>query len=188
MPRALTSVADLTEAGLAAPQAAERLEMVANLFRIRISPEMQAAIGPGAADPVARQFVPEAAELMVRPEERLDPIGDHAHEPVAGLTHRYPDRVILALTQTCEVYCRFCFRRETVGDAGALTAAELEAVYGYLAAHPEIREVILTGGDPLVLSPRRLRGVMERLAAIGSVDLVRFHSRIPVVSPQKMSA
>ena len=96
--------------------------------------------------------------LTTTPEERADPIGDHAHSPVAGIVHRYPDRVLLKLTHVCAVYCRFCFRREMVGPgAEPLTAKQLDAALDYIAAHPEIWEVILTGGDPLVLSPRRLK-------------------------------
>ena len=109
-------------------------------------------------DPIARQFVPDAAELDTRPEERADPIGDDAHSPVPGIVHRYPDRVLLKLTHVCAVYCRFCFRREMVGPGTEpLTAKQLDAAIDYIASRPDIWEVILTGGDPLVLSPRRIK-------------------------------
>ena len=116
-----------------------------------------------------------------------DPIGDAVHAPVPGLTHRYPDRVILHVTQTCAVYCRFCFRRETVGDAGILPDTEIDQALAYIAARPEIREVILTGGDPLTLSARRLAALMARLDAIGHVDVIRLHTRVPVVAPEMLS-
>ena len=129
--------------------------------------------------------MPSAAELDRRPEELLDPIGDDAHSPVEGIVHRYPDRVLLKLTPICAVYCRFCFRREMVGPgkAKALTPAALAAALDYIRAHREIWEVILTGGDPLVLSPRRLRAVMKALGAIDHVKVVRIHTRVPVADP-----
>ena len=140
-------------------------------------------------DPIARQFVPDPAELDVQPEERADPIGDHAHSPVEGIVHRYPDRVLLKLTHVCAVYCRFCFRREMVGPAAEpLTAQQLDAALGYIAAHPEIWEVVLTGGDPLVLSARRLKQVVSRLAAIPHVKVIRVHTRVPVADPARITA
>jgi lysine 2,3-aminomutase len=136
-------------------------------------------------DPIARQFIPDVRELDQAPEDLADPIGDEAHSPVKGVVHRYPDRALLKLTHACAVYCRFCFRREVVGPggAGSLTAAEREAAFAYIESRPEIWEVILTGGDPLVLSPRRLGQTLERLAAIDHVKIVRLHSRVPVVDP-----
>ncbi|MBI1419018.1 MAG: lysine-2,3-aminomutase-like protein [Limimaricola sp.] len=183
---ALTTLSDLTRAGLADPAAEPVLARVAETFRIRISPAMQEAMET-PDDPVGRQFVPDAAELTIRPEERTDPIGDRAHSPAPGLTHRYPDRVILHVTQTCDVYCRFCFRRETVGAAGPLPAPELAAALDYIAATPAVREVILTGGDPLTLSARRLGALLGRLAGIAHVSVTRLHSRGPVVAPERIT-
>ncbi|MBL4918047.1 lysine-2,3-aminomutase-like protein [Szabonella alba] len=184
--RALTTPAQFVAAGLADPVDAAALGQVAAEFKLRMSPEMARAVAaPG--DGVARQFVPEVAELTIRPEELADPIGDDAHAPVPGLTHRYPDRVILHATKTCEVYCRFCFRREVVGEEGALPEAEMAAALDYVAATPAVREVILTGGDPLTLSPRRLASVMARLGAIPHLDVIRFHTRVPVVAPEKVT-
>ena len=184
--RPLTSVSALTRAGLVPDADADVLEQVASEFRIRITPAMQAAAGPGAHDPIAAQFVPDARELDTRPEELADPIGDDAHSPTPGLTHRYPDRVILHITRTCEVYCRFCFRREVVGEEGTLPERDLAAALDYIARTPAIHEVILTGGDPLVLSARRIASVMARLAAIPHLDVVRIHTRIPVVAPGRI--
>jgi len=179
---ALTSVAALERDGLVAPADRDVLEQVAAEFRVRISPAMAAVDAAG----VRAQFVPDARELQVVPEELADPIGDEVHRHVPGLTHRYPDRAILHATQTCEVYCRFCFRRETVGEAGALAEAEFDRVVDYLRATPAVREVIFTGGDPLVLSARRLGAMLDRLEAVG-LDSVRFHTRVPVVAPEKVS-
>ena len=135
---------------------------------------------------VARQFLPNARETAIAPEENADPIGDGAFTPVHGIVHRYPDRVLLKPVMTCAAYCRFCFRREMVGD-GALTAAEMDAAIGYIAAHPEIREAILTGGDPLVLSARRIGALIKRLAAIPHLDWLRVHTRLPVVDPARIT-
>jgi lysine 2,3-aminomutase len=141
-------------------------------------------------DPIARQFVPDPAELRVSPGEREDPIGDSAHSPVEGIVHRYPDRVLLKAVHVCPVYCRFCFRREMVGPRGLgmLTPAELDAALGYIAGREGIWEVILSGGDPLVLSPRRLADIMERLSAIQHVKVVRLHTRVPVVEPDRIDS
>ncbi|MCB6177469.1 lysine-2,3-aminomutase-like protein [Rhodobacter sp. Har01] len=181
-PRALTTVEDLVRKGLA--KAADRgaLTAVAAAFRIRIPPAL-----PLDSAGVRAQIVPSSAELDIRPEERIDPIGDDAHRPVPGLTHRYPDRAILHATQTCEVYCRFCFRREKVGDTGALSDADFASALAYLRASPQIREVIFTGGDPLTLSPRRLSAMLRALEAIPALEVIRFHSRIPVVAPEKVT-
>ncbi len=180
---ALTSVDGLIGAGLAPVADREVLRQVADVFRIRISTEMVGAVTPA----IARQFVPTPAELIIRPEDLTDPIGDATHSPAPGLTHRYPDRVILHATQTCEVYCRFCFRRETVGDDGPLSDADLDAALAYIAQTPAIWEVILTGGDPMVLSPRRLGQLLTRLSAIPHVQIIRFHTRVPVVAPEKIT-
>ena len=187
--RPLTTVSDLIDAGLAPAEAQAQLEQVAAGFRIRLSPAMQNALRPNVPlDPIAAQFLPDPRELTIRPEELFDPIGDDAHSPVPGLTHRYPDRVILHVTRSCEVYCRFCFRREVVGDEGLLPDDDLDRALDYIARTPAIREVILTGGDPLVLSARRILALMERMRAIAHVDVLRIHTRIPVVAPHRINA
>ena len=186
----LHSPADLAAAGLAAPQAVAALEGVTARYAMAITPEIAALIDPlDPRDPIRRQFVPDIAELETRPHERADPIGDQAHSPVEGIVHRYPDRVLLKLLHACPVYCRFCFRRETVGPGGAgmLSGATLEAALAYIRSDPAIWEVILTGGDPLALSPRRLAEAMEALAAIPHVKVVRLHSRVPAVDPSRIT-
>ncbi|WP_374643764.1 lysine-2,3-aminomutase-like protein [Tabrizicola sp.] len=183
IPAALTSVDALEQEGLVAPGDRDALEAVAAEFRVRITPAMAGVASQG----VRAQFVPDPRELALRPEELADPIGDDAHRPVPGLTHRYPDRAILHATQTCEVYCRFCFRRETVGETGTLAEAEFDRVVDYLRSHPAVREVIFTGGDPLVLSARRLAAMLDRLEAVESLESVRFHTRVPVVAPGKVT-
>ncbi|MCX8509585.1 MAG: lysine-2,3-aminomutase-like protein [Rhodobacteraceae bacterium] len=183
---ALTTVNALLAEGLARPDQADDLRAVSDSFRLRLSSEMRNALRD-RDDPIARQFVPTPAELVTRPEERADPIGDQTHKVAPGLTHRYPDRVILAVTQSCDVYCRFCFRRETVGADGALSDADLDAACAYIAAHPAIWEVVLTGGDPLSLSARRVGAILDRLSRIPHLGIIRFHTRVPVVSPERIT-
>ena len=165
------------------------LEEVAARYAVAITPAMADLIDPDDPhDPIARQFVPDARELEQTPEESTDPIGDVAHSPLEGVVHRYPDRVLLKLVNACAVYCRFCFRREMVGPGrGWLSPRALAAALDYIAGDPQIWEVILSGGDPLVLSPRRLAGVMRRLAAIAHVKVTRLHTRMPVVAPERIS-
>ena len=188
-PKSLRHLSDLAQAGLIPAGRLAELDRVAAQYAVAVTPAMAELIDTSdPLDPIARQFLPDAAELDGRPEETADPIGDDAHSPVEGVVHRYPDRALLKLTTICAVYCRFCFRRETVGpDAEPLSKEKLDAALGYIAAHPEIWEVILTGGDPLVLSPRRLKDVVGRLAAIEHVKVIRVHSRIPVADPQRVT-
>lgn len=186
----LRTPAQLCEHKLVAPEALPALDAVAARYAVAVTPNLAALIERNDAnDPIARQFVPSAAELDARPEELADPIGDNAHSPLEGIVHRYPDRVLLKLTPLCAVYCRFCFRREMVGPdkAKPLSRAALDKALGYIATHPEIWEVILTGGDPLVLSARRLRAVMKALAGIAHVKVVRFHTRVPVADPARIT-
>ena len=176
----------LARAGLVAPERLAGLERVAALYAVAITPSMAELVDrDDPADPIARQFLPDEAELAVAPGETADPIGDDAHAPVEGIVHRYPDRVLLKLTHTCATYCRFCFRREVVGPAGlgTLTGEALDAALAYVAASREVWEVIVTGGDPLVLSPRRLSDLSRRLESIDHVKVVRFHTRVPAVDP-----
>ncbi|NBJ10154.1 lysine-2,3-aminomutase-like protein [Microvirga arsenatis] len=190
-PRPLRTPAELIEAGLIAPEDLREIERVAERYAVAISPAMAGLIDRGDPnDPIARQFVPDAAELTTTPEERGDPIGDLAHSPVEGIVHRYPDRVLLKAVHVCPVYCRFCFRREMVGPQGlgTLSPEAMDRAFAYIAEHKEIWEVILTGGDPLVLSPRRLTEIMRRLSAIEHVKIVRFHTRVPVVEPERIDA
>jgi lysine 2,3-aminomutase len=185
----LRDAAGLVKAGLIAPDRQSVVDRVAERYAVAITPAVAALIDPAdPEDPVARQFVPDLAELNTLPEERADPIGDLAHSPVEGIVHRYPDRVLLKAVHVCPVYCRFCFRREMVGPQGlgTLTAEALDKAIAYIGGHPEIWEVILTGGDPLVMSPRRLRDIMEALGRIDHVKVVRLHSRVPVVEPERV--
>jgi lysine 2,3-aminomutase len=185
--RTLRTADALVSAGLIAPTAQGAVAAVAARYAVAITPAVRALIAAGIAapdDPIGRQFVPDAAELVTAPHESLDPIADEALSPIKGMVHRYPDRALLKPLMVCPVYCRFCFRREQVGpEGGLLTEAELDAAYAWLRARPAIREVILTGGDPLMLSPRRLGGIVAALSAIPHIEIVRVHTRVPMADP-----
>ena len=186
----LRTVTQLIERGLAPAEERAELEKVAQRYAVTVPPALAALIDPAnSSDPIARQFVPDGWELQITRDENADPIGDDAHSPVEGVVHRYPDRVLLKLVHVCAVYCRFCFRREMVGPGKPtmLSKDALAKALDYIRAHGDIWEVILTGGDPLVLSPRRLREVMKALAAIEHVRVIRIHTRVPVAEPDRIS-
>ena len=190
MAKTLRSIPELQAAGLVAAADAAALQAVAARYAVAITPAMAALIDRAdAGDPIARQFVPDARELQHRPEELADPIGDERYARAPGIVHRYPDRVLLKLTHVCPVYCRFCFRRETVGPGGpqALSGKALDAALAYIAGDPRIWEVILTGGDPFMLSPRRIADVTRRLGTVPHVKVLRWHTRVPVVDPERIT-
>ena len=190
MTKILRSPEALARAGLVPLERLPELERVAAQYAVAITPAMADLIDAADPDdPIARQFVPTAAELHVLPQESADPVGDFTHSPVEGIVHRYPDRCLLKVNHACAVYCRFCFRREMVGPEGLrpLSLEALGAAMAYIADRSDIWEVIVTGGDPFILSPRRLRDVMARLAEIDHVKVVRFHTRVPVVDPETIT-
>jgi lysine 2,3-aminomutase len=189
--RALTlrEPVELLARGFVPAAALADLEKVAARYAVAVTPDMAALIDPNDPDdPIARQFIPSAEELVSGPGENGDPIGDLAHSPVAGIVHRYPDRVLFKLVHVCAVYCRFCFRREMVGPGKgtALAQGAYENAINYIRGHSEIWEVILTGGDPLMLSPRRLAEVMADIAGIDHVRIIRLHTRVPVADPARI--
>ena len=187
----LRQPAELIAHGLAPASELADLEKVAARYAVAVTADIAALIDPtDPDDPIARQFIPSTEELAIQPGESADPIGDHAFSPVSGIVHRYPDRVLFKLVHVCAVYCRFCFRREMVGPgkATALSPAAYRDALDYIRGHSEIWEVILTGGDPLMLSPRRLAEIMAELAAIDHVKIIRIHTRVPVADPARISA
>ncbi len=186
--RTLRTPADLADASLLPAGGLAELERVAARYAVAITPAMTDLIR-SAKGGAAAQFMPTAAELTQTPDEDPDPVGDDVHSPVEGVVHRYHDRVLLKANHACAVYCRFCFRREMVGPEGIrpLTPAQLDAAMAYIAGRLEVWEVIVTGGDPLILSPRRIADLMARLARIEHVKVVRFHSRVPAVDPVRIT-
>jgi lysine 2,3-aminomutase len=170
------------------------LQDVARKYAVAVSPHLLSLVDPtDPHDPIARQFLPSLEELTILPEERADPIGDAAHSPVPGIVHRHPDRVLFKVVAACPVYCRFCFRREMIGPTNskgkenALSKEDFENALAYIAGHSGIWEVILTGGDPFILSPRRVAEITTRLAAIAHVKVIRWHTRVPVTDPERVS-
>lgn len=186
----LTTATDLAAAGLIDEGGIGPLKDVVERYPVAVTSAIAQLINrydPG--DPIARQFLPSEAELKTSPGEQSDPIGDDRHSPVKGIVHRHRNRVLLKLTLVCPVYCRFCFRRAMVGPGAGqmLTPAELDAAIAWIANMQDVREVILTGGDPLMLSARRIADVTKRLAAIDHLDVLRWHSRVPVVEPVRVT-
>jgi lysine 2,3-aminomutase len=186
---AITDPEDLVRAGLVEPERLDDVRRVAADFAVAITAGVAELIDiADSRDPIAGQFVPSAAELVTAPDERADPIGDERWSPVPGIVHRYPDRVLLKPILLCPVYCRFCFRREAVGkEEAVLDPQALERAYGYIRERPEIWEVIVTGGDPFLLAPRRIAEIVRALDAVPHLGVIRFHTRIPVVDPDRVS-
>ncbi len=186
----LRTASDLVAAGLVARGRETEVARVQERYAIAVTPAVAALISrDDTADPIARQFVPDGRELHTHPAELADPIGDTIKAAAPGIVHRYPDRVLLKIAHVCPVYCRFCFRREMVGPekGEALSPRQLGEALDYIRAHEEIWEVILTGGDPLILSPRRVREVTEALGAVAHVKVLRWHTRVPVVDPVRVT-
>ena len=187
--RTLREPAELVARGLVPAVDLPDLEKVAARYAVAVTADIAALIDPrDPDDPIARQFIPSVEELVTQRNEDADPIGDHTHSPVAGIVHRYPDRVLFKLVHICAAYCRFCFRREMVGPgkATALSPAAHNGALDYIRAHPQVWEVILTGGDPLMLSPRRLAGIMADIALIDHVKIIRIHTRVPIADPARI--
>ncbi|HEY7686569.1 MAG TPA: KamA family radical SAM protein [Gemmatimonadales bacterium] len=163
----------------------ERLKQAAENFEFRISPAMVDLIKePG--DPIWRQYVPTIQELEVE-DGIVDSLAEDAHSPVPNITHRYPDRALFLVSPVCASYCRFCTRRRKVGDPEKIPMAQLESAFRYLAEHPEIRDVIMSGGDPLLLSDRRLNELCARLRGIPHIEIIRIGSRVPCHLPERIT-
>jgi lysine 2,3-aminomutase len=165
------------------------LTEVARRYRVTVSDYLEDRITGNESGPLAKQYRPDILELDDHPAEQSDPIGDEAHSPVPGIVHRYENRVLLKPLELCAVYCRFCFRRASVGqpDHGILSDDKLQAALDYIRDAEKVREVILTGGDPLILSPRRLQPILETLDTIDHIKILRIHTRLPVADPARIT-
>jgi lysine 2,3-aminomutase len=187
-PSTIRDTRGLIGAGLLEPADEAAIDAVATRYAVAITPTMRDLI-EAPDDAIGRQFIPDARELDTAAGEHADPIGDDRFSPIKGVVHRYADRALLKPVLICPVYCRFCFRREHVGPGGGLlTEAELDAAFAWFEAHPAISEIILTGGDPLMLSPRRLGMILARLAAMPHTETLRIHSRVPTADPARIDA
>src|ERR1700738_475844 len=180
---------DFVPAGLAEPGRLRKIRRVAEQFAVAVTEDVAELIDPAdERDPIAAQFVPREAELATAAEERADPIGDELWSPVPGIVHRYPDRVLLKPSLLCPVYCRFCFRREVVGKKQAMLDREaLERAFDYIRERPPIWEVIVTGGAPFLLAPRRVADIVSALDRVPHLGVIRFHTRVPVVDPRRVN-
>ena len=188
--RSLHSPADLIKAGYFTEKEEQDIQAVSEKYAVSLTPTVLKLISsPDTNDPIARQFVPSLKELEDYPEETEDPIGDHLKSPFQGIVHRHQDRVLLKIVGICPVYCRFCFRREMIGPNKGenLTEEQLEKALEYIEAHPQIWEVILTGGDPFMLSERRISDLVSKIEKISHVKIVRWHTRVPFVDPHKIT-
>ena len=138
--------------------------------------------------PIRRQVIPRSEETVVSEEEMLDSLGEDEHSPIPGLVHRYPDRVLFLVTDRCAAYCRYCTRSRLVSNAQDYNFhPEFERGLRYIEAHAEIRDVLLSGGDPLLLSDKKIEHLLSRLRAIPHVEFIRIGSRIPVFLPQRLT-
>src|SRR5919197_1522111 len=163
----------------------ERLREAARNFEFRISPAMVDLIrSPG--DPIWRQYVPDLQELEVH-DGLVDSLAEDAHSPVPNITHRYPDRALFLVSPVCASYCRFCPRRRKVGDPEKIPMSQFESAFQYLEQHSEIRDVIMSGGDPLLINDRRLDAILTRLRSIPHIQIVRIGSRIPCHLPERIT-
>ncbi len=190
-PVRLATLKGLVDASLLKADDMKALEKLARQYDIGLTDHIVSLLkarGDLKNDPIALQYVPNIKELNIRADEENDPIGDNVYSPVRGIVHRYPDRVLFKVSSVCAVYCRYCFRKEMIG-AGAehLNDDDFERAIEYIKAHKEIWEVILTGGDPLTLSPRRLQKIIDALRDVEHVQVIRIHSRIPVANPSRIN-
>ena len=163
----------------------EKLKQAAENFEFRISPAMVDLI-QAPDDPIWRQYVPTVQELEVR-DGMVDSLAEDEHSPVPNITHRYPDRALFLVSPVCATYCRFCTRRRKVGDPEKIPMSQLESAFQYLEQHTEIRDVIMSGGDPLLLSDRRIEDLCKRLRAIKHIEVIRIGSRIPCHLPERIT-
>jgi len=158
-------------------------------FRVSVTPYYASLIDPDDRhDPVRMQAVPTPAELVVRPEDLKDAIAEDFDSPTPRITHRYPDRVLFVVTEMCSMYCRHCTRRRLVGGTEDLVAhGEIDNAIKYIERSPEVRDVLISGGDPLVLADEQLEDIIARVRAIDHVEIIRLGSRMPVVCPQRIT-
>ena len=183
----LTSADELARAVTLSDEERAGLAASKDLFRVGITPYYASLMDPAHAScPVRLQAIPRALEADIRDEELRDPLGEDTHNPAPSVVHKYPDRVLFLVVDRCGIYCRHCNRRRLVGGDEPPTTAELEAGLEYIAKTKRIRDVLLSGGDPLLLSTRRLDYLLGRLRAIPHVETIRIGTRLPVVCPMRI--
>jgi lysine 2,3-aminomutase len=185
----LTTAGELARLIALSPDESAGLAASAQLFRIGITPYYASLMDPvHASCPIRLQAIPHPAEARIRDEELRDPLGEDSHNPAPSVVHKYPDRALFLVVDRCGIYCRHCNRRRLVGGDEPPTTADLEAGLDYIARTPRIRDVLLSGGDPLLLSTRRLDYLLGRLRTIRHVETLRIGTRLPVVCPMRIDA
>ena len=171
------------------PEEAEGIKKALAKFRMAITPYYLSLIDPNDPyDPIRRQAIPAGAECNIAPADLNDPLHEDEDSPAPGLTHRYPDRVLFLITDMCSMYCRHCTRRRFAGQKDDESPSErIEKCLAYIEKTPQVRDVLLSGGDALMVSDKKLEYIIQRLRAIPHVEIVRIGSRTPVVCPQRIT-
>ncbi len=171
------------------PEEAEGIKKALAKFRMAITPYYLSLIDPNDPfDPIRRQAIPQGAECNIAPADLNDPLHEDEDSPAPGLTHRYPDRVLFLITDMCSMYCRHCTRRRFAGQKDDESPSErIEKCLAYIEKTPQVRDVLLSGGDALMVSDKKLEYIIQRLRAIPHVEIVRIGSRTPVVCPQRIT-
>ena len=157
-------------------------DVIGGLFPVAVSDELLAKCQK--SDALAKQFIPSTDELNAQDYELVDPIGDQTHSPLPGVIHRYPDRVLLLPRGNCPSYCRFCFRKSSVGKSENLSKSQIAEAVDYIRSNSQVHELILSGGEPLTLSAAELRDLIDEVMSIEHIDYVRIHTRLPITSPE----
>ncbi len=185
----ITTLAQLETLLELSPQERAGCLFAAHKLALAITPHFFNLIDPRDPNcPVRRQVIPHIDESVVAPGESSDPVGEEGTMPVPGIVHRYPDRVLFLVTDRCASYCRYCTRSRLVSNAQSYDFhPEVEQGLQYIAAHPEVRDVLISGGDPLLLSDAKIDALLGRLRAIPHVEFIRMGSRIPVFLPQRIT-
>ena len=160
-----------------------------NLFRMAITPYYASLMNPVDPNcPIRMQAVPNISETHVLPCEMADPLDEERESPVKNIVHRYPDRVLFLVTRTCAMYCRHCTRRRLVGEEDQfISEAEVKVAVSYIKKNPQIRDVLVSGGDPLTMGDSKLESILSRLRAIDHVEIIRIGTRVPVVLPMRIT-
>lgn len=186
----ITSVEELERCGIALSNIERRgIETTLGRLRMAVTPYYLSLIDlSNPYDPIRKQAIPTVHELEFAPYEKADPLAEDEYSPCPGLTHRYPDRVLLLVTDQCAMYCRHCTRRRFAGQCDNVVPKEhLKTAIEYIKSHKEVRDVLVSGGDPLLLSDEQLDWVFSELRAIEHVEVIRFGTRTPAVCPQRIT-
>jgi len=185
----ITTFEQLKEIIELTPEEIEGIKHSKGRLALAVTPYFTSLMDPVNPNcPIRKQAVPQIEEIRLSKSEMVDPLGEDNHSPVPGLVHRYPDRVLLLVTDQCAVYCRYCTRRRLVGSSEqSITQGNFEEVLKYLKSHRKVRDVLLSGGDPLLLENERLEEMLSRLRALPHIEILRIGTRAPVTLPQRIT-